>query len=257
MGVAMKDSDAARRHSNLSGLDFIHSSSNPVEPLTASSAREFATQALLTSTTRARYWQAETLTLWQAFALYCYLDPDMLGAPTPARVEYLRQVARHLNPDHSLRRFCGGLGLIASEASSVLPLIQRKDDWFDSTTSPVPFRAHLQSLGFYVDEPRGVLYRLLIPEQFICFHLAVQAYLEFWAVDNRCFWTEPRNEAIAQFIRMHGGSGALCNAISRVLRPAGAKRGRPRKPTPVGTLQDALGPRFDKYLALWCDKSTT
>jgi hypothetical protein len=189
--------------------------------------------------------------------LYCYLDPDMLGPPTPARIRYLGQVARRLNPFHNLRSFCRGLHLIAPEMSNVLPLLQKKDNWFDSTTSALPFRAHLESLGFHMREPCGVLHHLFLPECFSCLHLAIQAYLKFWDPFMSYPGRDPLDQTIAQFARMHGGSGALCIAISRVLRPSGAKRGRPRKLLLPGTLQDALGPRGLEHLWSLCDRTTT
>lgn len=235
----MANSNEERRHSNCSGLDFVHSASNPIDPITAASAREFSTQARLTSATRGRYWQAQTLTLWQALALHCYLDPDILGAATPSRMAYLRQLAPLLNRADNLRSFCHGLDLIAPEVSNRPPLLQKRGNWFDSTTSAVPFRAHLQSLEFHVCEPIGAPYHLCIPEEFNWLHLTIEAWQRFWDTGERDFRGGPNNDEVAEFVRERGGSGALCSAIARVMRPEGARRGRPRKPSSM-LLSEAL-----------------
>lgn len=248
----MGDGDSANPHSNPTGLDFIHDSSNPVEPLTKARAREFAAQALLTSATRGRYWQVETLTLWQAFALYCYLDPDVLGAPTLTRLNHLREVARYLSPVHPLSLFCHELWLVSPEMSSVLPLREKKHNWYDSTITPLSFRAHLQSRGLQVSEPRGVLYHLPVPEKFSCLRLAIETYAQLCDCESRPGHGDPRNKAVTEFVRKRGGSGALGNAIARVLSPDVDRRGRPKEHHyhyhSPGSLSSALTPDFFKYV---------
>lgn len=124
-------------------------------------------------------------------------------------------------------------------------MLQQKEPWYESTTSPPQFRSHLQSIGVHVNEPPGVVYNLCVPQKFRWLHVVIQAYLRYWDHSGKSpFVCEPRNETVAAFVHAHGASAAVCNAIARLLRPMTARRGRPRRWKAPGTLASALGPNF-------------
>lgn len=220
----MDESKSPIQESNHSGLDFIWHPANPLHIGARDAAYDFATQALANSATHGRYWQAERLTLWQAFALFCYLDPDVLGAPTPARLDYLAQVVRWLRPQDPLARFWHNLHLI-----QVVQLSPRQTgiQGFTSVTDVRRFRDHLTSIGFKVEPPAGKLYDLLLPDTSDRLRQAAEVWLKEWRPrEYGATQTDPCNGELKLVLIKRGCSGFLAQAIARVVRPLNASRGR-------------------------------
>lgn len=214
--------------SNYTGLDFIWSSVNPLEPVSRDLAYDFATEVLATSVTRGRYWCVERLTIWQAFALFCHLDPDVLGPPLPHRLRYLSQVVRYLRPQDALRRFWDKLPHVEAEAAAkALPLLEEGQEPLAGITDARSFRDHLLSIGFEVAPPEGQLFCVLVPENHDRLHEVLRAWTEKWR--PRAFLgveVDPANAEIKALVVPRLRSAFLCQAVARVVRPSNAKPGR-------------------------------